>query len=242
VTLEDQFGRAEALVGRPALLCNPARKNDEDIGDPTAHLVCHQTRDRAERRDVLVRNQFGDQRLVAAKPGLLCVPSEKNGERSALALDHFRCYRAKPRRKGAARRVVALQDQFGTARAVVGPPVVFCNPTRKNDEGIGHPAAHLACYATRESRRQGRAATAAVRNQLGSFALRLGRPGLLCVPTLKSEPAPPATSTTTTTRTTTSSTTTTLGLPCGQSPFPACQGTCPTGGQCVAATTFCACR
>jgi hypothetical protein len=245
VELKDQFGGGQATVVKPVLLCNPTRKNDEEIQDSTAHLVCYQTRDRGERRDVLVRNQFGDQRLVVAKPGLLCVPSEKNGEASRLALDHFRCYRAKVRRKGVPRRVVALQDQFGTARALVGPPLAFCNPTRKNDEGIRNPDAHLTCYATRESRRKGRATQAEVKNQFGSLALRLGASHLLCVPSLKSEPTAPtsSTSTTSTTRTTSSSTTsTTLGLPCGQSAFPACQGTCPTGGQCVAASTFCACR
>jgi hypothetical protein len=247
VTLTDQFGTQGATVGRPRFLCNPARKNDGEVRDPRAHLVCYDTRDeggKSANRAVLARDQFGDHRLAVGPAALLCVPSEKNGEGAPQDLDHFRCYRAKARKRDFAPRVVVLQDQFGTARAAVSRPILFCNPVRKNDEGIAHPEAHLVCYATKE-RAKGRAANATVVNQFGSAALKLGRSDVLCLPALKSVPPglPGTTTTTTTTRTTSTSTTTTTNpTACGQTQFPICNGSCTTPNfRCQSSGTACFC-
>jgi len=89
VELHDQFtAQLGVTVLRPVLLCTPVDKNHEGFENPLGafgpHFTCYQTRDaRGEeafaRRQVVVRNQFGEQTLTVFKrKGLLCVPSEKS--------------------------------------------------------------------------------------------------------------------------------------------------------------------
>ena len=54
--------------------------NGEGIKDSATYLTCYQIEDvrgqpRFEKRDVVVRNQFGDETLAVAKAKVLCVPS-----------------------------------------------------------------------------------------------------------------------------------------------------------------------
>jgi hypothetical protein len=49
-------------------------------------------------------------------------------------LDHFKCYTARSRATGKP-RWVTLRDQFGTKRALVGPPARLGNPVSKNRQG-----------------------------------------------------------------------------------------------------------
>ena len=87
VRLEDQFdvedGRRErARVLQPRTLCNPVEKTVEGvttpIGDPTMHLVCYaiETR-RVSSRRIIVRNQFGKEKVLVRQPVELCAPSLK---------------------------------------------------------------------------------------------------------------------------------------------------------------------
>jgi Concanavalin A-like lectin/glucanases superfamily len=96
-------------------------------------------------------------------------------------LDHFQCYEA----KGEGPKVyVDLEDQFGAATTSVGKPEFFCNPVDKNGEGITNPAIYLTCYNINgESAKQ----NVSVENQFGRQTLDLRKPGLLCVPSNKTE-------------------------------------------------------
>jgi cysteine-rich repeat protein len=157
VTLADDFESVNSVVTKPRSICNPVSKNGGGIDDATAHLTCYATKDDRQakfaQREVEVTNQFGVQQVRVLKPYQLCVPSEKGivpapPTPSALNIDHFRCYKAKPK-KGSLKvegKIVALADQFETRRAVVGPSLRFCNPVDKNGEGIDDPSAHLTCY------------------------------------------------------------------------------------------------
>jgi hypothetical protein len=149
VAVTDQFESESITAVRPTRLCNPADKNGSGIMDPTAHLMCYDVDEQGfTRRDVVVRNQFGDQRLTLLRPELLCNPATKDMVPSALLLDHFKCYDARPT-FGAPRfepRPVTLIDQFETRTATVVKPELFCTPTDKDGSGIRFPACHVTCY------------------------------------------------------------------------------------------------
>ena len=190
VTLADQFGQSTTLVKRPAFLCNPVDKNGEGIHDATAHLTCHRTKDASStfvQRDVLIRNQFGDQMVRVQKPLQLCLPSEKDGVPSTLQIDHFRCYKA--RLIGGStfvERDVTLADQFENKPARIRGCLRLCAPVDKNGEGIMDGVPHLMCYRLTDLSGQPfvrRQVTA--HHQFGDEPLDVrGRP-ILCVPSLK---------------------------------------------------------
>jgi hypothetical protein len=82
VTLEDQFEQEpRSAVRPPELLCNPVRKNGEEIKTPDEAMVCYKTTPPARqpefgKREIIVSNQFGRQTLqVRNRDNLLCVPS-----------------------------------------------------------------------------------------------------------------------------------------------------------------------
>jgi hypothetical protein len=195
VTLGDQFEDVTATVERPIRFCNPVDKNDEGIIDPTAHLMCYDI-DQHERfvpRDVLVTNQFGEQRMRVHRPVSLCNPATKDLIPSNLNLDHFKCYRVR-RAPGAAVNVnVTLVDQFETRQTQVAWPTVLCNPVDKNGEGINFPACHLACYRLREGASDFVERTVLVTDQfveqqnLDAFRGVCRRAEHLCVPSSKQE-------------------------------------------------------
>src|SRR4030095_9761506 len=66
VSLVDQFGATASVAEEPERFCTPVDKNHGGIHDPTAHLMCYdlQTEPNFQQRDVVVRNQFGDQILT----------------------------------------------------------------------------------------------------------------------------------------------------------------------------------
>ena len=85
VSLGDQFGTMTVDVKKPAFLCNPVDKQNEDPTAPTHvdHLMCYQ----AKQTDLVkfvkitgafVEDQFGSETLDVKKPALLCVPALKN--------------------------------------------------------------------------------------------------------------------------------------------------------------------
>jgi hypothetical protein len=204
VSLIDQFGAAANVVEEAQRFCNPVDKNGEGIDDPTAHLMCYDlaTQKGFAKREVVVRNQFGDQILTVVRPDSLCVPAEKDMIQSALDLNHFKCYRVAQRYTKFASRVVTLADQFETKTTIVQRPVLMCNPVDKNGEGIVDPAGHLTCYRIIDA--SGQAAFApkgiTVSDQFTDQNLKVFRgtcrqASLLCVPSLKN----PGNNTTTTT-------------------------------------------
>jgi hypothetical protein len=191
VRLVDDFEDKSTVVSAVASLCNPADKQGEGIADATAHLACYKIADakgqpKLSPAEVVTSDQFGSLALRLSAAAALCVPSEKDGEPSALALDHFKCYRAKVP-KGAARfveRTVVVTDQFETKTMTVAKPVAVCAAVDKNGEGVRRPSDRLVCYATKDAKRQpafpGR--TVQVHNQFGDLVLRVKASKTLCVP------------------------------------------------------------
>lgn len=208
VSLTDQFGPSTATVLRPSRLCNPADKNGGGINDLTAHLMCYKLRPAPfARRDVLVRNQFGDQTLTVVKPETLCNPAEKDGVPLSSAagafLNHFKCY--KVRGKGFTARSVTLTDQFETRTTTIVKPLLLCNPVDKNGEGVPQPASHLTCYKIKDA--PGFAPRSVmVEDQFTDQDLQAiqgscRKAALLCVPSEKNPQAPSTTTTTSTSST-----------------------------------------
>jgi len=157
VGLRDQFdvpGVApdKTFVRFPVKFCNPVEKTTPDgvvtpITDRDAHLEMFITAPgRLEpTRRVVVRNQFGTQRLLTYGPELLAVPSAKNDQPPPENLDHFKCYRTYGRPKNI---VLKLSDQFQQdTKATLLRPVEFCNPVEKTHGDvttpIKNPKAHL---------------------------------------------------------------------------------------------------
>jgi hypothetical protein len=81
--LRDQFGDEATRVDRALFLCNPATKVSRhgtfEPPFPEEHLVCYRLVSffPFAERDVLLRDQFGDQTLTVRSPRALCVPSRK---------------------------------------------------------------------------------------------------------------------------------------------------------------------
>jgi hypothetical protein len=158
-SLVDQFGSSTATVVRVERFCNPVNKNNEGINDPLAHLNCYRIREpRGPARDVVVNNQFGEQRLTSTRANSLCVPAIKDqvGNLDDLDINHYKCYRVR-RTAGEPKftqRDVQLVDQFENKNTTVVRPSLLCNPVNKNGEGVPAPGSHLVCYRIRDVRGQ----------------------------------------------------------------------------------------
>lgn len=83
ITVEDQFGSAQVVLGRPVMHCNPSAKKHRggyfDIQRKERHLVCYEVETKAgvRRFDLEVGNQFTTQRIVTGQRRMFCVPSHK---------------------------------------------------------------------------------------------------------------------------------------------------------------------
>ncbi|MBI1987279.1 MAG: DUF4915 domain-containing protein [Nitrospinae bacterium] len=84
-TVGDQFADPPKLFGisKPTSLCTPAEKEDEEIKNPSTHLMCYQVKPATgEPRHVPqvgihLSNQFGSEQLDTSKEKELCVRSSK---------------------------------------------------------------------------------------------------------------------------------------------------------------------
>jgi hypothetical protein len=110
------------------------------------------------------------------------------------ALEHFVCYTVT--QPPFASVPVHLADQFASRNANVLRRAELCNPAQKNAEPWFNHKAHLQCYVLAGP---GIDQVRAVRNQLGSQRLLIGKPDRLCAPTEKRKlpngsfvPIPPA--------------------------------------------------
>lgn len=89
INVADQFGRAQIVLARPVMLCNPSVKVHRDrryrVRSPELHLVCYEParQDRQRVRRVRIGNQFQIVDLNVAERAMFCVPSNKEllGER-----------------------------------------------------------------------------------------------------------------------------------------------------------------
>jgi hypothetical protein len=83
VGVEDEFETDQDTVGKPALICNPASKDDSKVFHPTVHQLCYKIKgeNKLDKLTVRVRNQFtsanGQDLTVNTKEKLLCVPGSK---------------------------------------------------------------------------------------------------------------------------------------------------------------------
>ena len=151
VTLVDQFGPSTARVLKVERFCNPANKNNEGILDPTAHLNCYKIREGAfEQREVILTNQFGEQRVNVVRPDSLCLPAVKDnvGELDDLQVNHFKCYKVRPATPFQAISGVNVVDQFEDKDTAIVKPKYMCTPANKNGEDPTAPLelGHLACF------------------------------------------------------------------------------------------------
>ena len=91
IIVADQFGRAQIVLARPVMLCNPSRKVHREkqypVRSPELHLVCYEPakQDKPRMRAVRIGNQFQITDLRVAERAMFCVPSNKKllGEREA---------------------------------------------------------------------------------------------------------------------------------------------------------------
>ena len=196
VGTQDQFDIADKSGFEPTAVrqawrfCNPVAKLHRrafyDIPDRSAHLTMYLTAptDIGVTRRVLIANQFGKQRLLTFSAPVLATPTAKNNEGFPEGLDHYKCYRAYGR---PVKATVSLRDQFHDEPQVrVGYPLLFCNPTRKEHDGVftgvKNAQDHLACYQLEP--RPFETSVAAI-DQFGTAERRVKDANLLCAPTAK---------------------------------------------------------
>jgi len=181
VTLRDQFGDADAVVGKPRFFCTPSTKGAEPLYDEASHLTCYALRPEKAKQKVVIHNQFGTSTSVTTKKRtMLCLPTEKNGEGDPLEVDHFDCYTGKfPKMQP---RPVALVDQFKTEENRASKPLLLCNPVSKDGGPIRNPLEHLVFYKL-EPQRERRTVTFTNQFQSGSAEIR--KSAMLGVPTGK---------------------------------------------------------
>ncbi len=202
VVLGDQFSNRSAEVLQAIRFCNPVEKIQGDrvtpVEDKDAHLKLYEiltfepTGEPAQRREVIVRNQFGElQHLDVSEPVALAVPTQKlrpNEHPPPKGLDHFLCYAAKGKPVDV---VVGLRDEFRSETVQVVSPFLLCNPVVKVHHDVVtpilNPKDHLVCYRIRGGPFQG---NVFARNQFGDERLTVGRGDILCVPSEKGGPIP----------------------------------------------------
>jgi hypothetical protein len=188
VKLTDQFGDAGAKIVRPAFICMPAKKNNEPVQNPRAHLVCYTATPLTpfHPRPVLMRNQFTQQKMTVVALKFVCLPSSKalSGSPGEIPgrLDHFACYSVDPGGTFPVRSV-KLVDQLGGGKAEVIKPVLLCAPVRKNGSPVLQPLWHLVCYSIKSE--DVKLLPVRTRDQFGQLRLAFKQRELLCVPSLK---------------------------------------------------------
>ncbi|MHC4406518.1 MAG: DUF7450 family protein [Planctomycetota bacterium] len=190
VLLKGQFDPKprKVVVGPLTHFANPASKNGAGIFDKNAHLAWYRIQQEKEpERVVLVRNQFGEQKLTLGQPRFLLAPAKKGKEGGEFPkrLDHYKCYeviKGEP-----AQKVVSLEDQFGAERqAKVGRPRLLGVPVEKTYHGktfeIQNKEAHLLVY---DISRKEHPREIEVADQFGERTLVVSFSEFLCVPSIK---------------------------------------------------------
>jgi len=145
VNLKDQFimDGEDVTVGYPLYFANPVKKTVAGgavsaIEDEDLHWVLYDIEDvqpTSIEKTIQINNQFGDDQILdLTYRDLLAVPSEKDVPPTP-PLDHFKCYQAEPAQP--LDFEVGLLDQFHSdyLSAVVGSPMMFCNPVDKVHDG-----------------------------------------------------------------------------------------------------------
>ena len=194
-TLTDGEETTTVKIVKPTNLCAPARVNNGETFDKTAHLTCYQLKGaprQAAEQQVRVANQFsGDQRLDVAQLQSLCVPSMADHTPSSLKLAPYACYAAQASQES--RRPeshkVEIVDRFNAVSTTIVQPVNFCTPlAATTQEDASNPEASLTCYQEKKTLGVGNAGShkTLIANQLGSEqSLEVSTPNVLCAPSRK---------------------------------------------------------
>jgi hypothetical protein len=159
------------------------------------HFQCYSVkRSRFKARTVRLSDQFGDRKARVAKRAELCNPARKNGEPFRNRRAHLQCYAT---RGPALKRLVDVQNQFGSQRLLVKAPRRLCVPSQKRIVRRGKKRRfpriqaridHLQCYAVAP---QGplwavqRVRGVKLADQFGRRGTKLGKPFQLCAPAQK---------------------------------------------------------
>jgi hypothetical protein len=83
IMIEDQFGRSQAVLGKPVMLCNPSTKRHGkqffDIKNKERHLVCYNyvKQNKVRSNQLKINNQFAPDEIVSGQRKMFCVPSSK---------------------------------------------------------------------------------------------------------------------------------------------------------------------
>jgi hypothetical protein len=190
VQLQGQFDQAPvaAEIDHMLYFATPVSKNNSPIVDKNAHLAFYGLHGPKERRRVVVlKNQFGLQKLLIGPPLYLLVPSQKVEEGSVLPtrLDHYKAYQVLEGQM--VDRTVVLADQVDRQdRVEVTKPVLFCVPVVKTvgtkTSRIVNAMAHLTFYAITPRRHRVRKTS---KDQFGEHQLVLATSVFLGAPTVK---------------------------------------------------------
>jgi hypothetical protein len=195
VKLQDQFTTTPltAVQITPLEFCNPVQKTRADgtttpILNPNHHFVMYRIALPSVLRQATISNQFGNnQVLTLLAPTVLAVPAAIPPLTVSPDLDHYECYAVQAQPFNLINIPVGLQDAFLTETVTVLQPALFCNPTVKSHGSVNtviqHPLSHLTCYTTSASVFTG--GTVNTTDQFFALTLAVGRPDLLCVPSLK---------------------------------------------------------
>ena len=159
------------------------------------HFQCYSLKRSGFRaRTVRLSDQLGARKAKVAWRAELCNPVRKNRELFLNRRAHLQCYAT---RGPALKRLVAVQNQFGSQRLLVESPRRLCLPSEKRVLRRGKtrpflpiqvPIDHFQCYAV--APQSPLWAVRRVRNvrltdQFGRHGTRLGKPFQLCAPVQK---------------------------------------------------------
>jgi hypothetical protein len=140
--------------------CDAASIDGEQVADPTASMVCRKLRARGTsslypRRELSVRNRFGDQVLRLRKPTSICSPATTTADPPTASLPVYTCYRASPRTRFS-RQDVLVADGFETVLTGVRRPAAICLPAEVEGNPVADPGDTVVCYTIRNDRSEPR--------------------------------------------------------------------------------------
>jgi hypothetical protein len=156
------------------------------------HFHCYELGRTAVSRSVSLQDQFGATKAKATRLVSLCNPTQKNRERFTNRIAHLACYAITE--KAVKRPDVAVRNQYGFDRLVLGKAQRLCLPSLKTKPSVtkrpavraGTLTDHFKCYSARSPNRF-TARPATLRDQFGRRQVRVLRPALLCAPVQKNK-------------------------------------------------------
>jgi hypothetical protein len=164
------------------------------------HFKCYeadQVGHRFHPRSVVLRDQFGTEKVQVVEPETFCPPVSKNGSEILHPDAHLTCYSVNNRHDDDIRgehgkkplRVVSI-DQFGRHFLTLERTKALCLPSSKTLPG-GHPTHpprgldHFKCYDADQFGHRFHSRWVVLRDQFGVERVRALRPETFCTPVSK---------------------------------------------------------